>query len=161
MSQPIQYFVGDRFEVLTNKFGTQLELLDRPQKLQLRAVLTNLVLGREHMGEDYDISDALIDFSELFVEDPQLEEIFRILQGVSVEDAENLQLALIEQCRHGNARLKTPIETQTQELKSHGVPEDLAKKVSYILVKVDNFRERTQEEQEAVSQVHKILMGVA
>ncbi|MUH00642.1 hypothetical protein F7734_53590 [Scytonema sp. UIC 10036] len=159
--EPLQYYAsGEHLDRLCERFGPQLDLLNRPQKLQLRAILTYFVMGKEMMGDEYSINDALVDsLQHLFVEDPELEECMDILQGLSVRDAESLQVALVEQCRTGNARLKTPVETTTDDLTQRGVPQDLARQVAYITHKVDPTRQRTVSEQETINKVHKILIG--
>ncbi|MUG97987.1 hypothetical protein F7734_39035 [Scytonema sp. UIC 10036] len=161
MSKPLQYYAsGEHLEKLCERFGQELELLDRNQKLELRIILSFYVWGQDD-SDGYGIFDAYNDsIQHLLVEDSELEECLEILQGISVQDAESLQLALLEQCRIGNARLKTPLETQTEDLKTHGIPEDLAKQAAYILVKVDPVRQRTAEEQELITKVHQILMGM-
>ncbi|MUH00379.1 hypothetical protein F7734_52165 [Scytonema sp. UIC 10036] len=161
--EPLQYYAsGEQLDRLCQKFGGQLELLDRTQKLQLRTILTYFVLGREMMGGEYSINDALVDsLQHLFVEDPLIEECLEILQGITVQNAESLQIALVNQCTHGNARLKTATETMTDELMQHGISAELAKTAAYILVKVDNSSSgRSPAQQEIIDQVHSILTGV-
>ncbi len=110
------------------------------------------------MGDEYSINDALIDSSQfLFVDTQEVEKCVEILQGVTVQDAESLQIALVEQCRTGNARLKTSAETITEDLRRHGVDRELATTAAYILTTVDSTRERTSDEQATIDRVHQLV----
>ncbi|MUG98922.1 hypothetical protein F7734_44165 [Scytonema sp. UIC 10036] len=158
----LQYYTSsDCLERLTERFGDQLELLDRMQKLQLRAILTHFILGRETMSDDYSIDDAASDFNlwQLFIPDEELAIALRTLAGLTLEDAESLLEALQAQCRYGNARLATPIETMVDELTKQGIPSPLAKEAAYILVKVDAVGKRTTEQQAIINQVHRLVLG--
>ncbi|KAB8313967.1 hypothetical protein SD81_040265 [Tolypothrix campylonemoides VB511288] len=158
--KPVTYHIqNNQIDQLTEQFGSQLEQLDRPQKLQLRAILTYFVIGRDMMGSEYSINAALIDSNQyLFVSTPEVEKCIEILQNITVPDAESLQVALVEQCRTGNARLKTSTESMTDDLVQHGVDYQLARMAAYILITVDNTRERTSDEQVIINQVHQILI---
>ncbi|MUH01123.1 hypothetical protein F7734_56215 [Scytonema sp. UIC 10036] len=158
----LQYFTsGTHLDQLTERFGSQLELLDRPQKLQLRAILTYFVLGREMMSDEYSIGDAVSDFNlwQLFIPDQQLQDALETLEGVTVEDAESLLEALQAQCRHGNAKLRTSTDSMADELIRQGIPHELAEEAAYILTVVDAQGQRTQHQQWLISQVHKIILG--
>jgi hypothetical protein len=157
--KPLTYYAqSDQLDKLTQHFGSQLELLDREQKLQLRAILTYFVLGQDMMGNEYSINDALIDSNQfLFAQTPEIEKCIETLQGITVQEAESLQIALVEQCRTGNARLKNAVETMTDDFLQHGVPEELAKTAANILVVVDSTRCRTPQEQEIIAQLHQII----
>jgi len=65
--------------------------------------------------------------------------------------------ALLAQCKHGNARLKTAVETTTETLTERGIPHDLALEVAIITHKVDPMHARTPEEQATVTKAHKML----
>ncbi len=155
------YTSGEHLDRLCGQFGHQLDKLDREQKLELRIVLTYFIWGQEQLGENYSINDAWIDsLQHLLCEDEQIIECLEILQGISVKDAESLLIALQAQCTQGNARLKTPIETLTDDLVVRGVGCDLARNAAYIIHKVDGNRERSKDEQSAIDSVHQILSGV-
>ena len=160
--KPIRYYTsGQHLEKLCEQFGQELDKLDREQKLELRIVLTYLIWGQEQLGANYSINDAWIDsLQHLLCEDEQIIECLEILQGISVTDAESLLVALQAQCQSGNARLKTPLETLTDDLVVRGVGYDLAKNAAYIMVKIDGTRARSESEQSAIDSVHKILSGV-
>ena len=157
--KPVTYYIqNDQIDKLTEQFGSQLEQFDRPQKLQIRAILTYFVLGRDMMGDEYSINDALVDsLQHLFIEDLRIGEALAILEGITVQDAEALQIALVEQCRTGNARLKTSAETMTDDLMRHGVDRELATTAAYILTSVDSSRERTADEQATIDRVHQLV----
>lgn len=159
--QPLTYYIqNNQIDKLAERFGSQLEQFDRPQKLQIRAILTYFVLGRDMMGDEYSLNDALVDsLQHLFIEDLRVGEALAILQGITVQDAESLQIALVEQCRSGNARLKTSAETMTDDLVQHGVDYQLAKTAAYILTVVDSTRERTTDEQATIDRVHQLVIG--
>ena len=158
----IQFYTsGQHLDKLCEQFGHQLEKLDREQKLELRIVLTYLIWGQEQMGYEYSINDAWIDsLQHLLCEDEQIIECLEILQGISVKDTESLLIALQAQCTQGNARLKTPVETMTDDLVNHGVNHQLAKTAAYIILKIDGTRQRSEDEQSAIDSVHQILAGV-
>ena len=160
--KPIQFYTsGQHVDKLCEQFGYQLEKLDREQKLELRIVLTYLIWGQEQLGNNYSINDAWIDsLQHLLCEDEQIIECLEILQGISVKDAESLLVALQAQCTQGNARLKTPIETLTDDLVVRGVGYDLAYNAAHIILKIDDTRERSADEQSAIDSVHKILSGI-
>lgn len=162
MSKSLQYYAtGEHLEKLCERFGSQLELLDRNQKLELRIILNFYIWGQDD-SDGYSIFDAFNDsIQHLLVEDSELGECLEILQNIPVENAESLLEALQAQCRSGNARLKTPLETQTENLKSLGIPEELAQKAAHILVKIDPLRSRTTEEQELINQVHQAYLQSA
>lgn len=159
--KPIQYYTsGQHLDRLCEQFGHELELLDREQKLELRIVLTFFIWGREQLGDNYSIKDAWIDSLEnLAIKDSQIKECLEILQGISIPNAESLLVALQSQCTQGNARLKTPLETMTDELVGRGVNYELAKHAANIILKIDGTRERSADEQSAIDSVHKILTG--
>ena len=160
--KPIQYYTsGQHLDKLCEQFGHELDKLDREQKLELRIVLTYLIWGQEQLGSNYSINDAWIDsLQHLISKDEQIIECLEILQGISVKDAESLLIALQAQCTQGNARLKTPIETLTDDLIVRGVGSDLARNAAYIILKIDGNRQRSKEEQSAIDCVHQILIGV-
>ena len=160
--KPIQYYTsGEHLDRLCEQFGHQLDKLDREQKLELRIVLTYLILGQEQLGDNYSINDAWIDsLQPLMIEDEQIIECLEILSGISVSDAESLLIALQAQCTQGNARLKTPIETLTDDLVVRGVSFELASNAAYIILKIDGNRERSKDEQSAIYSVHQILSGI-
>lgn len=124
MSKPIQYYTsGEHLDKLCEKFGSQLDLLDREQKLELRIVLSYFVWGQDQMSDDYTINDAWTDsLEQLLIEDKQIQQCLEILQGITVRDAESLLEAISAQLRTGNARLKTAVETTTHQLVDLGVP---------------------------------------
>ncbi|MBW4607145.1 MAG: hypothetical protein KME22_07950 [Hassallia sp. WJT32-NPBG1] len=159
MTKPVTYFTSsNQIDKLVERFGSQLDLLDREQKLELRIVLTYFVFGQEQMGESYSLNDAWFDsLQTLMIEDAELMECLSILQGITISDAESLQEALLAQCKHGNARLKNAVETTTEALVGRGIPHDLAREVAIITHKVDPMRDRTSEEQATVTKVHKML----
>lgn len=159
MSKALQYYAtGEHLEKLCERFGSQLELLDRNQKLELRIILSFYIWGQDD-SDGYTIFDAYTDsIQHLLIEDSELGECLELLQNIPVDNAESLLEALQAQCRTGNARLKTPLETQTEDLKSQGIPEELAKQAAYILVKIDPFRSRTTEEQDLINQVHQLYL---
>ena len=110
------------------------------------------------MGDEYSLNDALVDsLQHLFIEDLRIGEALAILEGITVQDAESLQIALVEQCRTGNARLKTSAETMTDDLMRHGVDRELATTAAYILTSVDSSRERTAGEQATIDRVHQLV----
>ena len=160
--KPIQYYTsGQHLDRLCEQFGHQLDKLDREQKLELRIVLTYFIWGQEQLGDNYSINDAWLDSLQYLVcEDEQIIECLEILQGISVKDAESLLVALQAQCRHGNARLKTPVETMTEDLVSHGVNYELALDAANIILRIDGTRERSKDEQSAIDSVHQILAGI-
>ena len=158
----IQFYTsGQHLDKLCEQFGHELENLDREQKLELRIVLTYLIWGQEQLGSNYSINDAWIDsLQHLLSGDEQIIECLEILQGISVKDAESLLTALQVQCRHGNARLKTPIETLTDDLVVRGVGYNLARNAANIILRIDDIRERSKDEQSLIDCVHRILAGV-
>lgn len=159
MTKPVTYFTSsNQIDKLVERFGSQLDLLDREQKLELRIVLTYFVFGQEQMGESYSLNDAWFDsLQTLMIEDVELMECLSILQGITISDAESLLSALLAQCRHGNARLKTAIETTTETLTERGIPHDLALEVAVITHKIDPVRERTALEQATLNKAHQLL----
>ena len=160
--KPITYYAsGQHLDKLCEQFGHELERLDREQKLELRIVLTYFIWGQEQLGSNYSINDAWIDsLQHLLSGDEQIIECLEILQGISVKDAESLLTALQAQCTQGNARLKTPVETMTDDLVSHGVSYELAKHAANIILRIDGTRKRSTDEQSAIDCVHKILAGI-
>ena len=160
--KPIQYYTsGEHLDKLCEQFGYELDKLDREQKLELRIVLTYLIWGQEQLGSNYSINDAWIDsLQHLLCEDEQIIECLEILQGISISDAESLLTALQAQCQHGNARLKTPIETLTDDLVVRGCPFDLARNAANIILRIDGTRERSTDEQSAIDCIHQILSGI-
>ena len=160
--KPITYYTSsDHLERLCEQFGHELDNLDREQKLELRIVLTFFIWGQEQMGDEYSTNDAWIDsLQPLMIEDTQIIECLEILQGISVKDAESLLLALQAQCTQGNARLKTPVETMTDDLVNHGVNYELALDAANIILRIDGTRERSKDEQSAIDCVHQILAGI-
>lgn len=160
----LQYYIPneiDQLDQLTEKFGGQLELLNRFQKLQLRAILTYFVLGREMMSDDYSIDSAVYDIQlwQLFIPDEELQDALETLNGITIQDAESLLEALQAQCRFGNARLQTSTETMMDELLKQGIPTELAEEAAHILTVVDAQGQRTEHQQWLISQVHKIVLG--
>jgi hypothetical protein len=101
MTKPVTYFTSsNQIDKLVERFGSQLDLLDRDQKLELRIVLTYFVFGQEQMGESYSLNDAWFDsLQTLMIEDAELMECLSILQGITISDAESLQEALLAQCK--------------------------------------------------------------
>ena len=160
--KPITYYTsGEHLDRLCEQFGHQLDKLDREQKLELRIVITYFIWGQDQLGDNYSIKDAWVDgLQQLVLEDNQINECLSILEGISIRDAESLLVALQAQCTQGNARLKSPIETMTDDLVSHGVGHELATTAAYILLKIDGTRERSKSEQVAIDSVHKILAGI-
>lgn len=158
--KPITYYIqNEQLDRLTERFGQELDLLDRNQKLQLRVILSYYILGKDCMGDNYSIYDAWLETLEsIMCEDERIIESLETLEGITVRDAESLLEALQAQCRTGNARLKTAVETTTADLIQHGVPTELAKTAAYITQKVDNSRSRTADEQALINQVHQILI---
>ena len=162
MTKPITYYAStQQIDKLCEQFGHELELLDREQKLELRIILTCLIWGKEELGDDYSIGDAWEDSNQkLLIEDEEIIQCLEILEGISIADTESLLVALQAQCTQGNARLKSPIETLTEDLINRGVSFALAKNAAYIILKIDGNRERSQAEQMAIDSVHKILAGI-
>ena len=160
--KPIQYYTsGQHLDSLCEQFGYELEQLDREQKLELRIVLTYLIWGQEQLGDNYSINDAWIDsLQPLMIEDEQIIECLEILQGISVKDAESLLIALQAQCTQGNARLKTPIETLTNDLVIRGCPVELAMHAANIILKIDGIRQRSVSEQGVIDSIHQMLAGI-
>ncbi|NMG20706.1 hypothetical protein [Brasilonema bromeliae] len=155
---PVTYFIEDStINLLTQRFGCYLEQLDRSQIIQVRVLLTNFLMGQEMMGEHYTICDAWQDSSlHLLVQDEAVVEVADILDGLTIAQAEGLLSAFQEQCTVGNARLKTSVETTTDDLIKHGVPHELARAGAIILREVDGQRSRTPEEQEIINQVFQL-----
>lgn len=148
----------NQLDKLTERFGSELELLDRSQKLQLRISLTTFIWGFEEQGEDYTLEDSWLDSINNIIErDRELDEVFAILRDIAVDDAESLLEALQAQCRYGNARVKTPTESMTDQLVKHGVLRELAKTAANILMTVDSTRERTPQEQQIIGQLHQSI----
>ena len=161
MSQPIGYYVAvAQIDQLVDKFGSQLNLLNREQKLELRIVLTYLVWGQEQMGLEYTINDAWVDsLQHLMCEDKEIEQCLEILQGISVNDAESLLEALQAQCRSGNARLRNAVETSVDDFIRLGVPAELALAASVIIHESDHNRPRTDDEQALINQLQQMLLS--
>ncbi|MBP5977551.1 hypothetical protein HW132_33785 [Brasilonema sp. CT11] len=161
--KPITYYIQDAtIDALVERFGSYLEQLDRCQKIQVRVLLTNFLLGQEMMGPDYTINDAWQDSSlHLLVENEAVVEFADILQELTIAQAEGLLAALAEQCTVGNARLKTAVETTTDDLIKHGVPHELASAGAIILREIDGQRDRTPEEQQIINQVLKLTQEAA
>lgn len=155
---PVTYFIEDStINLLTQRFGSYLEQLDRAQIIQVRVLLTNFLLGQEMMGEGYTVSDAWMDSSlHLLVADESVVEVADLLDGVTIVQVEVLLSALQERCTLGNARLKTPTETMTDTLLGYRVSLELATKAAVILKEVDGQRDRTSEEQEIINQVFQL-----
>lgn len=142
---------------LVEKFGAELELLDRDQKLQLRITLTYFIWGRDQI-DGYSLQDAYEEsLGELVVRDVEIDKVFKILENVTPQEAEALIETLQTQCRYGNARLKTPVEVTTETLVQHGVPEELARTAAIIIREIDPIRDRTPEEQATINQVHQLI----
>lgn len=160
--KPITYYAsGQHLEKLCEQFGHQLEKLDREQKLELRIILTCLIWGKGELGDDYSIGDAWEDSNQkLLIEDEEIVQCLEILEGISITDAESLLIALQAQCTQGNARLKTPIETLTDDLVVRGCPVGLAMHAANIILKIDAIRERSEDEQGVIDCVHQILAGI-
>ena len=161
MSQPITYYAsGTQIDQLVNKFGSQLNLLNRSQKLELRIILTYLVWGFEQMGEEYTINDAWIDsLQHLMCESKEIEQCLEILQRISVNDAESLLEALQAQCRSGNARLRNAVESSVDDFIRLGVPALLAHRASVIIHESDHKRPRTDDEQALINQLQQMLLS--
>lgn len=155
--KPITYYIQDeQIDALVECFGSYLEQLDRSQKLQLRVLLANFLMGQDQMGQSYSICDAWQDSSlHLLVEDEAVVEVADILDGLTISQAEGLLSALQEQCTLGNARVKTPTEITTDTLVQHGVPQELATTAAVILTEVDGLRDRTPQEQEIINQLYR------
>lgn len=158
--KPITYYAqNEQLDRLTESFGQELDQLDRSQKLQIRVTLSYYILGKDWMGDSYSINDAWMEsLQPIMCKDEQIIECLEILEGITVRDAEALLEALQAQCRMGNARLKTAVETTTADLIQHGVPAELSNKVACITHKI-NSRSRTEDEQALINQVHAILVG--
>ncbi|MBW4628812.1 MAG: hypothetical protein KME49_25685 [Brasilonema octagenarum HA4186-MV1] len=160
---PVSYFIQDpTIDCLCDRFGIHLEKLDRSQIIQVRVLLINFLMGQDQMGDSYTICDAWEDSSlHLLVEDEAVVEVADILDGLTIAQAEGLLAALAEQCTVGNARLKTAVETMTENLTQHGVPEELARTAAVILKEIDGQRDRSAEEQEIINQIFKLTQEAA
>lgn len=157
--KPVTYYIqNEQIDRLVEHFGTELELLDRDQKLQLRITFTYFVWGRDQI-DGYSLQDAYEEsLGELVVRDLDIDKVFGILENMTIETAEGLLEALQNQCRHGNARLKTAIESMADQLVKHGVPHELATTAAIILREVDPVRSRTPEEQANINQLHNFIV---
>ncbi|MBW4597706.1 MAG: hypothetical protein KME46_33580 [Brasilonema angustatum HA4187-MV1] len=143
---------------LAERFGCYLDQLDRSQKIQIRVLLTNFLLGQDQMGSDYTIGDAWQDSSlHLLTSDDDVVEVADILVELTIPQAEALLSFLAEQCTVGNSRLKTPIEIATETFVGLGVPEQLATTAAIILKQVDGTRDRTPDEQSTINQIHQVM----
>lgn len=146
---------------LVEKFGAELEQLDRDQKLQLRITLTYFIWGRDQI-DGYSLQDAYEEaLGELVVRDLDIDKVFGILENITTDVAEALIEALQVQCRYGNARLKTAVETMTDTLVERGVPSELAKTAAIILREIDPIRDRTALEQEIINKIHQLVIQEA
>ncbi|MBW4597810.1 MAG: hypothetical protein KME46_34125 [Brasilonema angustatum HA4187-MV1] len=157
---PITFFVQDAtIDALVERFGCYLEQLDRSQKIQVRVLLTNFLMGQDLMSENYTIGDAWQDSSlHLLTSDDAVVEVADILEHLTIAQAEGLLSALQEQCTLGNARLKTAVESMTDSLVQHGVPHELATVAVEIFKEVDPVRDRTTEEQAIINQLHHFVV---
>lgn len=157
MKSTVTYYIQcDRINTLVEKLGAELDLLDRDQKLQLRITLTHFIWGRDHINE-YSLQDAYEEaLGEVCVGDSGMDLALDILRDITTEEAEALIEALQAQCRYGNARLKTPVETTTDTLVEHGVPMELAKTAAIIIREIDPVRDRTREEQAIIDEIFKL-----
>ncbi|GAB1544787.1 hypothetical protein NUACC21_74630 [Scytonema sp. NUACC21] len=79
----------------------QLEL-NRSQTLKIRVILSHYLLGKDLVGEEHSLEDALFDSEQSFCPDLKIEEVVKNLQGISVEETESLLAALQAQCTHTN-----------------------------------------------------------
>lgn len=158
--KPLKYYAsGEHLDKLCERFGQELDLLDRNQKLQLRVLLSYYILGQDSMGESYSINDAWMEsLQPIMCDDVAIIECLEILKDISIRDAESLLIALQAQCTQGNARLKTPFETTTTQLINLSISPELASSASNIIHKVDNERIRTEDEQHLINQVHAMLV---
>lgn len=106
--KPITYYAqSEQLDRLTERFGQELDKLDRPQKLQLRVILCFYTLGRNWMGDGYSINDAWMEaLQPLVCEDEQIVECLEILGGITMRDAESLLEALSAQLRQTLVRGK-------------------------------------------------------
>lgn len=157
--RPLTFFVqDDSINALVDRFGCYLGELDRSQKIQVRVLLTNFLLGQDQMGPDYTIGDAWQDSSlHLLTSDDRVVEVADILVNLTIATAEGLLAALGEQCTVGNARFKTPTETAIETLLDYGVPLELATQAAVILKEVDGVRDRLPQEQEIINQMYGIV----
>lgn len=157
--KPVTYYIQtNQINALVERFGSHLEQLDRSQTIQVRVLLTSFLMGQDQMGADYTICDAWQDSSlHLLVEDEVVVEVADLLDGLTISQAEGLLSILQEQCTSGNARLKTPVETTTNDLMKHGVPQELASTAAIIIREVDAVRDRTPEEQATINQIHQFI----
>lgn len=156
---PITFYIqGDNITALVERFGCYLGELDRSQKIQIRVLLTNFLLGQDQMGPDYNIGDAWQDSSlHLLTSDECVVEVADILVDLTIAQAEGLLAGLGEQCTVGNARFKTPTETAIETLLDYGVPLELATQAAVILKEVDGVRDRTPAEQEVINQMYQLM----
>lgn len=157
--KPITFYIqDDTINTLVERFGSYLEQLDRSQKIQIRVLLTNFLLGQDQMGSEYTIGDAWQDSSlHLLTSDECVVEVADILVDLTIAQAEGLLAALQEQCTVGNARLRTPVEITTETLVQHGVPEELARTAAVIIREIDPVRGRSPEEQQLINRMYQII----
>lgn len=160
MTKPLKYYVsGEHLDKLCERFGQELDLLERNQKLQLRVMLSYYILGKDCMGDSYSINDAWMEsLQPIMCHDTEIIECLEIFKDISIRDTESLLVALQAQCTQGNARLKTASETITYQLINLGIPTELASSASKIIHQIDNERPRTEQEQTLINQVHAMLV---
>lgn len=157
--------MSNHFFNLSNRFGSDLEILDREQKLLLIATLVTYMWGQEYSGFTSSLEktwkETLASFSEIIDQpwdgpDEEFEECLSILQGVSVENAGLIARRLLDQCLVGNAN-KLRHEEFADALIAKGFPDDLAKKASEAMFITIHNRALTEEESELVIQARDFL----
>lgn len=153
------------FQGLSDRFGSDLEILDREQKLILTITLVTYMWQQEYTGFTSSLEEVwkktLASFSEIIDEpwdgpDEEFEECLSILQGISVANAGLIARRLLDQCLTGNAS-KLRHEEFADALIAKGFPEELAKKAAEAMFIVPHNRATTEEEYNLVIQARDFL----
>jgi hypothetical protein len=96
------YAQTSEIDHLVEKFGSQLEKLNREDKLSLQMLLGAYVYLQEFESEW--TLDAVVTETPLYEPSESLDEAIDILNEIDVDAAQGLIEALTSQLRHGNAR---------------------------------------------------------
>ncbi|MBW4597809.1 MAG: hypothetical protein KME46_34120 [Brasilonema angustatum HA4187-MV1] len=157
--------MSQHFSNLSERFGSDLENLNREQKMLLIITLTTYMWKQEHVGFSSSLAEVwdeplahsreILEMSWTWDKE-EFEECLKILEGISIEDAGLIVRRLLEQCLVGNAK-KLEHEEFTDALIAKGFPEELAKKAAYADRIACLHRGLTPEERELIGKARDLL----
>lgn len=100
MAKPIGYYVEcEHTHMLMERFGDRLEALTANDKLGLIAAISLWLSIDDDIDRHWDIPAVV--HTQLFPQSQSLSLAASILEDISIEDAQGLMAALVEQVREG------------------------------------------------------------